>query len=130
MKNQQLKDLAKKLCGRAANRLDVDGVAADVVRRLGESRSQPVRRLPPRLLRAAAIAALVVGVGVFSGRLAWRSGGEGVAALPELDELSGVELEELLDSMVVARPTSEVLAVGLDDLDEVQLSELLRLMEG
>ena len=61
-----------------------------------------------------------------------RSQGAEVAQteLFELESLSFADLEEVFDSLTYEGPIAELSAVGLDNLDENQLRELLTLMEG
>jgi hypothetical protein len=76
---------------------------------------------------------LVLGVAFFAS----RNGSEGGPSTTEslagsvqgLEALDGVELAEMLDSLAYSAPVY-TMAVGLDDLTESQLRELLESMEG
>lgn len=133
--DRRLRDVARGLGAAAAERVDVERVAAGVVARLrddrnaGGSRERPWWRRPA-LLRIAAAVALLVGGGLVAREvLDRREPGLG-ATLPALVELSTTELEEISDSLSFETPLHESVAVGLEDLTEEQLRELLRLMEG
>lgn len=128
---QNLERLAGQLGGRAAERLDVERVANEVLSRL---RAQPaerhVWRRRPVWLRIAAAIALVVG-GILAIRARLDPADRGPAAMiPHLTELAPDQLLEIADSVHFDTPLHENVAVGLHDLTEEQLRELLRLMEG
>ncbi|HXV85339.1 MAG TPA: hypothetical protein VD793_01505 [Gemmatimonadales bacterium] len=135
MHDRDLERIARGLGERAARTVDPDRVAASVTRRLAQ---EPPARHPaplrwwlaaPSVLRAAAVAALVV-----TGGLVARDALFGPDASPAwpapLPELSQDELQEVLDSFAFDAPLPEDLAIGLSDLTETQLQELLKLMEG
>ncbi len=133
MDERQLERLAKRLGERAEAKLDVELTARAVLKRL---REEPVRvvwwRRAPVLqgLAVAAVVVLTAGILVTSHVL---DGGRTPAELfapVELQELSLEELEEVYDSLALEAPVYEMVAVGLHDLNESELEELLRLMEG
>jgi hypothetical protein len=133
MDERQLERMAKRLGERAEGKLDVELTAQAVLKRL---REEPVRvawwRRAPVLrgLAAAAVVVLTAGILVTNHVL---DGGRTPAELfapVELQELSLEELEEVYDSLAVEAPVYEMVAVGLYDLNENELEELLRLMEG
>ena len=96
MDEPRLERVAKVMGARAADRLDVERVAAGVlVPGVLDHRPEP----------AAVIA-------------------------PILGDLSADELTEVFDSLSIEAPVHETVAVGFEDLNEAQLQELLRLMEG
>lgn len=119
---------------RAADRLDVERLAATVVARLradgGRAHSSKrVRWSAPPLLRLAAALAVLVAGGVLV-RGAWERGSESPMIAPMLRDLSTDELAEVFDSLSVEAPVHDGVAIGLENLNEAQLRELLRLMEG
>jgi len=133
MDERQLEHLAQRLGERAESSLDVERTARAVLKRL---REEPVRavwwRRTPVLqsLAAAAVVVLTAGILVTNHVL---DGGRSPAELfapVELQELSLEELEEVYDSLFVEAPVYELVAVGLHDLNENELEELLQLMEG
>src|SRR5262245_571880 len=122
-----LENAARRLGERAAARLNVDRMSGAVVSRLRAARVRPWWA-GPGLLRAAAVIVLTIGIGLyFRGPAPVTSQ---VATVPELQTLSLAELEEVLDSLVVESPATYHAASSLSDLDEDQLTELLRSMEG
>ena len=79
---------------------------------------------------AAAVVILAAGLLVFN-----RAGNEidmpaGDVVPVAIESLSAQELEEVADSLFFEAPVYEQVAIGLQDLDEGQLVELLQLMEG
>jgi len=135
MDEHQIERVAKVLGDRAAERLDVERVAGAVVARLRADHAavpRPARlwRRAPMVLRlAAALAVLVTGGVLVRGAL--ENGAEPAAIIaPILRDLSADELTEVFDSLGVEAPVHESVAVGLESLNEAQLRELLRLMEG
>jgi len=135
MEDQEIERLAGSLGGDAAERLEVERVAAGVVARLRADRMQAPQRwrwMAPAWLRlAAALAVLIAGGALVRGAL-HRPASEptAVVAAPMLGDLTNDELVEVFDSLSVEAPVHEGLAVGLESLNEAQLEELLRLMEG
>lgn len=131
-----IESLAQRLGARAAERLDVDATARQVVERL---REQPARRtvwIHETWLRVAAAVVIVVG-GAFALRQVW-SGNEPahIAHLvaDDLNDLSTDELQAVLtsfDDLVtndsVAVPES---STDLRELDAQQLRAVLRTLEG
>lgn len=128
LNDNELEGAARRLGERAAARLDVERTSGAVVARLRTARAAPWWAAPG-LLRTAAVVVLALGIGVF-----YRGGRTGamtaLVSPVQLEPLSVDELEEVLDSLVVETPVSRDAAVGLADLDEGQLTELLRRMEG
>lgn len=127
--DRRLRERARGLGAAAAERVDVERVAAGVVARLRDCRDIHWWRGPAVLRIAAAVAVLAGGGLVAREVLDRREPGLG-ATLPALVELSTTELEEIADSLSFETPLHESVAVGLEDLTEEQLRELLRLMEG
>ena len=124
MNEDKLTQAAQRLGARAAERLDVDATAKNVVERL---REQPVRRW----LRIAAALVLVTG-GALTLRAVWPAGTSDNHAMhliaDDLRDLSTDELRTLLasfdqivDESVVPDSTSD-----LDELNAQQLRALLR----
>ncbi len=128
---RELTELARQLGAEAERRVDPPRVAAGVMARL---RARPEARpwwRPARLIPLAAAAAAVLAVGLGLRELS-RSQTDGqAAAVPvELHELAVAELGEVLDSLHVDAPVAELVPVGLYDLDESELTQLLQSMEG
>lgn len=133
MNDSELERIAASLGEKAAARLDVEGTAAAVVARL-RSRGAPAWWSSPGLLRLAAAVTLTVGAGLFASRAVFHrvSGPHGeitTQAAPQLQPLSGDELEEVLDSLSADVPFQDA-AVGLHSLNDDQLHELLQHLEG
>jgi hypothetical protein len=133
MEERDLETMARGLGRSRAEALDLERVAKGVVERLrGEAvavrSSRPVW-WAPRLVRLAAAVVLFLAGGILFSNL--PRGGERVArpVVPQLYELSEEQLVEILDSLAFEMPVFERV-VGLSDLDEVELRELLRAMEG
>jgi hypothetical protein len=136
-----LRQLAERLGARAAERLDVQGVAESVVTRLrrepGET-TRPWAALGSAWLRIAAAVLLVVGAGLVAreGLPPLSRGPRSVAVLgasPELNELSAPQLQELLRTVAEPSGTGDAVAppdVGLEDLSAPQLRALLASLEG
>ena len=133
LQDGQLRDLARQLGVRAAERLDPEQTAQAVVRRLREPRQAPGTRWRPVWLSAAATVALLLG-----GGLVWRSvrpaipssitAGQGL----DLNDLSAEQLRDVLNA--VDQPL-DVDATGsleteIDDLSPRELRSLLRALEG
>lgn len=127
MTEEKLVGIARKLGEEAAARLDVENTARAVIERLRAQERKPHRWMP-RVLQAAAVAVLAVGVGLFT------LGGNGAEAFShtvvELADLEYDQLVEIGDSLSVDSPIEETLGAGLYDLSENELNELLQLMEG
>ncbi|HWP38521.1 MAG TPA: hypothetical protein VNL18_13305 [Gemmatimonadales bacterium] len=137
MNERELERIARHMGERAARSVNPERVAAGVLARLRAAPPETRRPLPLRLfyaaptaLRVAAAVALIATGGLLA-RGALRDRPEAPALVaPFLPELSLDELSEVLDSMVLEAPVPEDLTVGLTDLTEAQLRELLKLMEG
>lgn len=130
MDERDLERIAAQLGSRGASRIDVDRTAWAVLARL---KTERVVRwwASPALLRIAAGVALTVGAGLFAYRAARTPERPAAVASPVLlQSLSRDELEEVLDSLAFEAPAFEHVAVGLHDLNDDQLRELLRNMEG
>ena len=132
MNETDLQRIAGRLGEQAAARLDVERTAAAVVSRL---RSRPAMAWGSRstILRLAAALALTVGAGLFAYRMTSAPTGQSAEATRtpvQLQALSSDELEEVLDSLSLEAPAHEQVAVGLNDLNDEQLKELLQKMEG
>lgn len=135
MDDRDLERMARDLGSRAADRIHVERVAAGVVARLredqdtGRSRERPWWR-NPAVLRIAAAVVVLAGGGLVARNVLDRGDAARGAVFPALVELSPAELLEIADSLSLETPVHEGVAVGLQDLTEEQLRELLRLMEG
>jgi len=131
----KLREVARRLGARAAERLDVERTAQAVVGRLRTDPRAEVRVLGwirPGWLRIAALLVMVVGAGVVAVNV--RIPGvmprvPSATAAGELSELSGDELREVLES--VAQLGGEQQAVSAQDvgLDELSASQLRALLE-
>ena len=129
LNERDLENAARRLGEKAAARLDIERTSGMVAERLKAARLTPWWA-GPGLLRAAAIVAMALGVGLF-----YRPGGSrpGATVGPPvaLQTLSVDDLEEVLDSLVIEAPaTLRSGGVSLADLNETQLAELLREMKG
>ncbi len=131
MDEKEIERLAADLGARDGERSDPDGTAHAVLARLrAEATRRPWWRRPG-VLRAAA-AGIIVIAAAFAAERAFGPNAGVVGEFPapaELQELAALELAEVLDSLEVAAPVSELVAVDLDDLNETQLRELLEWME-
>lgn len=138
--DERLKQLAQHLGAGAADRLDVDRMAASVVARLRsegvrEAR-QPVWWKQVTWMRAAAVLVVVV-----SGALVMRhtfssrspTGATQPATVPPSGDLSDLSPGQLQDVLTALDEPVEVTPglgdAGLDDLSEPQLQSLLRTLE-
>jgi len=131
----KLREVARRLGARAAERLDVERTAQAVVGRLRTDPRAEVRVLGwirPGWLRIAALLVMVVGAGVVAVNV--RIPGvmppvPSATAAGELSELSGDELREVLES--VAQLGGEQQAVSAQDvgLEELSASQLRALLE-
>lgn len=128
--DRELERLAPRLGEGAAARLDVEAVAAGVVRRL--ERSATTARPVLRWLAAAAGIVLVAGAGF----LTFGTDGlppemrQSSGLTPSLLDLSAAELRTVLDSLETPVATYVISDPTLDDLNTEQLEVLLSLMEG
>ena len=131
-----LREVARRLGVRAADRVDVERTAQAVVARLREEQRAPLRRAwtwsQPVWLKIAAALVIVAGSGLVA--RAVRHAPSGLAAPVEavdLGDLSVAELRELLQS--VEQPGAvEPLSwqdVGLEDLSPAELRTLLASLE-
>ncbi len=112
--------------------IDVERVARRVVAELRTTAVPAVWWRKASVLRVAAAVAILVTGGVLVDRIAENSA-EGAAAFPlpvGLEELSTTGLNEVLDSLDLFTPASELTPASLNDFDEEQLRELLIEMEG
>lgn len=135
MDEKQLETLAAQLGKRAAEQIDLDTTAQAVVRRLRAEAEPVVWWRSQRVVGTLSTAALVVltaGVLVTTRTIRSKNEQPEIAQTPmfELESLSFSELEQVFDSLSFDRPVAELTVMGLDDLDEGQLRELLTLMEG
>jgi hypothetical protein len=137
MEDHELEQAAGRLGARAARRLDVERVATGVLARLraDQGKSRAPRHAwwtAPMLLRLAAALAILITGGILT-RGALRHPAppsSAVVSVPMLRQLTNDELIEVFDSLGVETPVHDGLAVGLENLNEAQLKELLSLMEG
>lgn len=140
MNEDRLNQLARRLGANAAERLDVEATARQVVQRL---REQPARRggiwIQQTWVRIAATVVILVGGAMAVSRLApWRRPGVGPAhahlVADDLRDLSAEELRDVLMSFdeIVASDSVVVPESGTDlnELDTQQLRALLRSPEG
>jgi hypothetical protein len=132
MDERELERLAPELGARAAAGVDPVATGRRVEHRL---RAEPVRVewwRRPGLLAAAAVLLVLAG-GLLAGRGFLGQAGGSDVELPtpiELVELGTSELAEVLDSLTYEAPVSDLLPPTLANLDEPQLEQLLRSLEG
>jgi hypothetical protein len=133
MNEKDLERIAGGLGRAAGERIDVERTARAVISRL---RTRETPRMAawwatPGLLKIAAAVTLTIGAGLFGYQSMNRSvtPASDSVAFGELQALSSDELEEVFDSLAVEAPAHQV-AVGLHDLDDEQLTQLLQRMEG
>lgn len=132
MNERDLEQLAQRLGSDAAGRIDPERVAHRVLARLeAEPRAaRPWWARGPTLRIAAAVALLVgAGIGTWAVLDGPRERQSAVATGWGIETLAGDELDEVLDSLSLTTPVHELATMGLDDLTEAQLEELLRRME-
>ena len=112
--------------------VDVERVARRVVAQLRTTAVPAVWWQKASVLRVAAAVAILVTGGVLVDRIAENSAEDAAASfLPVgLEELSTTGLNEVLDSLDLFTPASELTPASLNDFDEEQLRELLIEMEG
>ena len=135
----KLHDAARRLGAAAADKLDVDRIAAAVVERL---RSEPTRAAPPRSawiqptwLRIAAVVLVIVGGGVVL-RQVWSPtmthGAHFVT--DDLTDLSADQLRDVLttldETLDLGKGSTTIPDADLEDLDAQQLRAVLRSLEG
>jgi len=132
----EIERMAPALGRDAAERIDPDRVTERVLARLRRAGAEEVSVVGwPRTawLRAAAVAAVLIGGGLVMREVGAGPGtGAGIEPIGPyaLDELSSTELDEVLDSLTDEAPVADVIQAGFFELDETQLQELLRQMEG
>lgn len=130
MEDRELEALAKRLGEGAAAAVDPERTAESVVQRLRAEPALGVRWWRRSgVAHAAAAAVLVVAAGVFVIR-STTEGRVALAAPAALQELAPAELAEIIDSLRVDAPVSDLVAPSLDELSEQQLERLLQEMEG
>lgn len=125
---ERLEKIARGLGDRAAQKLDVAAVANGVIARLRRDEPTVSVRWRRVALQMAAVVLISVAVGLYAN--SQRTVDFDFTAPVELTELSEDELDQVMDSLLVDQPMFEVAAVGLYDLDEQELEDLLELMEG
>lgn len=135
--DRDLRDAARRLGARAAERLDVDGAAARVVARLQDERRAASRilGLPARAWRIAAAIVVIAGAGAM-----WRARSRGAADVAvtiapptsELDQLSADQLQELLPAVDAPDEGDAPTTVtgALQSLSADELERLLGSLEG
>lgn len=127
---ERLVRLARHLGEREATGVDPQRTAWAVMARL---RSRPARQgwwSRVRLAPLAATASLILAVG-FGVRELTRGGVAEEALVPvELADLATDALQEMLDTLALDTPVSELVPVGLYELSETELTALLEAMEG
>ncbi len=138
MEDRELERLAKQLGARAEQQIDVDRVAKQVVSRL---RNEPQdtgprvlrmgKRTTRRVLQIAAMLAVVLTGGLVVQNIRVTPTVASEFAVPlALDDLSELELTDVLDSLELVGPVRHVGRGGIDDLNASELAELLAMMEG
>lgn len=123
--------LASQLGEREAAGVDAQRTAWAVMARL---RSQPAARRAwwsrMRLVPLAAGASLVLAVGLGIRELTQDGTEEQIAVPIEFAELPDDALQEVLDSLALDAPVSDLVPVALNELTESELTALLETMEG
>ena len=136
MTEERMIELARKLGARAAEQLDVEATARNVVARL---REQPVRRtvwVQQTWLRIAAALVIVVGSAVAVRQILPVRTQSHAAHLiaDDLDDLSADELRDVLGSFDELMTTDSIAvpedSTDLRALDAQQLRSVLRALEG
>jgi len=133
----RLNEVAQRLGGHAAQRLDVEATARKVVQRL---RDEPAHRstwIQPAWLRIAAAVVIVVG-GAFTLRQVWPGSESGTHVAhfvaDDLSDLSTDQLREMLSLLDVIVASDSVAvpesSTDLRELDAQQLRAVLRSLEG
>jgi len=137
--DDKLREVARRLGARAADRLDVERTAQAVVERLRTEPRADVRVLgwiQPAWLRIAAVLLLLVGAGVVALNV---RGPQPTTPLPpasaggELSELSGDELRIVLAALEEPGAERQGVSpqdVSLEDLSALELRALLESLEG
>ena len=135
--DDKLREVAKRLGARAADRLDVERTAQAVVARLRTEPRAEIRVLGgirPGWLRIAAMLVIVVGAGVVV-RSLWhdRPTATALVAGAELNGLSADQLRQVLEAVGQPGGEDETISsqdVGLEDLSALELRALLESLEG
>jgi hypothetical protein len=134
--DSRLEELAKRLGADAADRLDVDATARNVLQRLHDEPAPGTTWIHHTWLRIAAVLVLVLG-GAFALRQVWpgQDSGTHVAhfVADDLSDLSADELQAVLTSFddLVADDSGAVPESNdLRELDAQQLRAVLRSLEG
>ncbi len=133
--DRELHDAARRLGGRAADRLDVEATARAVVERLREPAATRPASLPPAWLRIAAAVVILVGGATLGRRLLVDpTGGHAMAhfVTDDLTDLSAEQLREVLTTLdeTLDAGSTALPETDLDDLDAQQLRTVLRSLEG
>jgi hypothetical protein len=132
-----LHEMAQRLGEKAAEQLDVERIARNVVERLRERPARQTVWIHKHWLRIAAAVVIVIG-GAFAAREVWQNGNSGEHAAhfvaDDLNDLSTDELrtvlasfDEIVTNDSVAVPES---SNDLRELDAQQLRAVLRSLEG
>jgi len=132
-----LRELAARLGGKAAARLDVERTKTAVLEGLRAAPSTTRRTwAQPAWLRIAAALAILVGGGYAARQLWPENGHRGAAAHFIADDLSDFSAAELQDVLATLDETLDLNAAApdggadLDELDAQQLRAVLRSLEG
>ena len=136
LQDARLRALAQRLGMQAAERLDVEGAAQAVVRRLREQpRAERRTRLPAVWLSLAAAVVLLLGAGVVWQSVRSRTHSGSAAMAPaglDLKDLSADQLRDVLRTL--DRPfdgdSAGSVDAGIDDLTAPELRRVLRSLEG
>ena len=122
--------LAQELGRREGSYVSAQRVASTVLARLRAQHAKrswwSMRRLAP----LAAAASVVLAIGLVVRGLTHRSGANEVPVPVELADLPEAALQEVLDSLALDAPASELVTVVLGELSETELNALLEAMEG
>jgi hypothetical protein len=132
-----LRELARRLGARAAERLDVERTAQAVVSRLRERPGVTVAEwvgMQPARLKIAAALVLLLGAGLITRGLLTERAPSTAVVLPlglDLTMLTADELREAIGALEqpLSEETTEALDAGLESLNATQLRALLRAME-
>lgn len=127
---ERLVGLARHLGEREAAGVDPQRTAWAVMARLRSQAARPGWWSRVRLVPLAAAASLILAVGLGVRELT-RGGVAEEASVPiEFADLATDALQEMLDSLALDTPVSELVPVGLYELTETELTALLEAMEG
>lgn len=127
---EQLVRLARRLGEREAAGVDAQKTAWAVLARLRREPARQAWRARMRPVRLAAAASVILAVGLGIRELARPGTAEEVVVPVEFAELPDDVLQEVLDSLSLDAPVSELVPVALNDLSESELTVLLETMEG